>query len=107
MIIKVFWKIKFPFPQDIFWTIWLQFRLPRRKICRTPKRFWSANFEELTVFSESLIFKRPSGDVGFSYDQPDGKMLPKIEFLRSECQIDYIKRFFLQKKFSQKDTMDT
>ena len=32
-------KKKFPFPQDIFWTIWLQFQLRHRKLCRILKKF--------------------------------------------------------------------
>ena len=57
MIFKVFWKKKFSFPQDMFWTIWLHFRLPHQKVCWILKSFWSANFEELTLFFQNLFFK--------------------------------------------------
>ena len=56
MTIKEFQK-NFPFPQDIFWTIWLQFRLPHRKVCRILERFWSANFEELTLLLQKFLLK--------------------------------------------------
>ena len=50
-------KKKLPFPQDIFWTNWLQFRLPHRKICLFLKKFWSANFQGLTFFSQNVFLK--------------------------------------------------
>ena len=49
----------------------------------------------------SLYFKRPSGDVAFSHDQPDEKFLPKIELFRSKCQIDIKKPGCLQKKLKK------
>ena len=50
-------KSKVSVPASIFWTIWPQFPPPHRKLCRILKRFWSANFEELTLFFQKVFLK--------------------------------------------------
>ena len=49
-----------------------------------------------------FFFEKAFGDVEISYDKPDGKCLPNVEFFCPKCQIDFKKRFFRQLFFQKR-----
>ena len=96
---RVFYKFRFSFPQDIFWTIWLQFRAPPRKRLQNSEKVLFSHHRKILRFLEKFLkaFWRRRIPLGQAWR----KNFAKVEFYRSKCQIDIKKRCFLKKNFSK------
>ena len=99
MIIKVFWKKSFRSRKYLLDNL-TSVSTAAQKTLPNSEKVLVTQLPRTYPFFPECFFKRPSGDLEFSYDNPDGKSLPKVEFFCSKCQIDFKKSFW--KVFFQK-----